>query len=637
MHRHLAAFGLLAFVGLSGVSAAASAQDTGEAPAAPAAAAPAPATDLPWHAAMTLTGEAKLPAGFTHFPYADPDAPKGGLLRLGATGGFDSFNAFLPRGDIAPGSQLVYETLTTSSLDELDTSAQYGLIASEAQYPDDFAWVTYRLRPEAKWHDGQPITADDVIWSLETLRDIHPFYQYYYSHVTSAEKLGDHEVRFVFDQPGNRELPHILGQLTVLPKHWWEGTDADGRKRDIRQTTLEPPLGSGPYRVKAFTAGRSVTYERVPDAWANDLPVNVGANNFGEIRYEMYRDPFVAFEAFKADQIDWRLESSAKNWATAYDFPAVREGKVILETFPDRASGIMQAFVPNLRRPLFSDPRVREALNYAFDFETLNRTTFHDQYKRIGSFFAGTELASTGLPQGRELEILETVRDKVPPEVFTEVYENPVGGDPAKVRQNFRRAFDLLKEAGWEQMDGKLVDGRTKQPFRFELLLADPSFERVALPYKQGLSRLGIDVTVRVVDAAQYENRVRAFDYDMVVGSWGQSLSPGNEQREFWGSAAADRQGSRNLAGIKDPAVDALIERVIFATDREDLVAATRALDRVLMWNRYVVPQWHIDYDRTARWDRFGRPARLPEFSPGFPTVWWYDAEKAGKIGRAHQ
>ena len=644
MLRHIAALGLSAFVGLSGLPSVASAQEANgtSAPPAPAATAPAPAaaeaaSDLPWHTGMTLTGEAKLPDDFTHFPYADPSAPKGGLLRLSAVGGFDNFNAFIPKGDLAPGVGFIYEPLMTSSLDELDTSAQYGVIAEAAQYPADYSWVTYRLRPEAKWHDGQPITADDVIWTLETVRELHPFYRFYYSHVTKAEKLGDHEVRFVFDKPGNRELPHILGQLQVLPKHWWEGTDASGRKRNIAETTLEAPLGSGPYRIKSFTAGRTITYERVPDAWANDLPVNVGSNNFAEIRFEMFRDPFVALEAFKADQIDWRTESSAKEWATSYDFPAVREGKVILEKFPDRASGIMQAFVPNLRRPLFQDPRVREALNYVFDFETLNRTTFYDQYKRIGSYFAGTELAASGLPSGRELEILETVRDKVPAEVFTTVYENPIGGDPAKVRENFRKAFELLKAAGWVQEDGKLVHAETKQPFRFELLLNSPSFERVALPYKQGLARLGIDMSVRVVDTAQYENRERAFDYDMVIASWPQSLSPGNEQREFWGSDAADRDGSRNLAGIKDPAIDALIDRIIFASDREDLVAATRALDRVLMWKRFVVPQWYLDYARTARWDRFGRPARLPEFSSGFPTTWWYDAEKAAKIGRVHQ
>jgi microcin C transport system substrate-binding protein len=461
-------------------------------------------------------------------------------------------------------------------------------------------------------------------------------YSAYYSHVVRAEKIGDREVKFVFDAPGNRELPQIVGQLIILPKHWWEGTDSAGRKRDVSATTLEPPLGSGPYRLKEFVAGRSVTLARVKDYWGRDFAANVGRNNFDELRYEYFRDPTVAIEAFKADQVDWRTENSAKAWATQYDFPAVSDKRVLLEEFPNRSSGIMQAFVPNLRRAKFSDPRVRRALNYAFDFEETNKQLFFGQYKRISSYFDGIEeLMATGLPQGKELEILETVRAEVPPEVFTTAYTNPVGGNPEAVRANLREALRLLKDAGHEVRDGKLVDSKTGAQLTVELLSEDPSFERVMLFYKPSLERLGIGVSVRTIDPTQYENRLRDWDFDIVVASWAESLSPGNEQREFWGSKAAGMPGSRNIVGIKNPAVDKLIERVIFAKDRDELVAATKALDRVLLWNHYVVPQWNYPKLRTARWDRFGRPAELPKYGlSGFPAIWWFDADKAAKIGK---
>ena len=479
----------------------------------------------------------------------------------------------------------------TSSLDEVST--EYGALAEAVSHPDDFSSVTYRLRAQAKWHDGKPVTADDVIFSLDAFKKYHPQYSAYYRHVVKAEKNGDREIKFTFDAPGNRELPLIVGQLTVLPKHWWEGTDSEGRKRDISATTLEKPLGSGPYRIKEFVAGRSVALERVKDHWAGDLSVNIGRNNFDELRYEYFRDSIVALEAFKGDQVDWRTENSAKNWATAYDFPAVAEKRVLLEEFPNRSSGIMQGFAMNLRRDKFRDPRVRRALNFAFDFEEMNKQIFFGQYKRISSFFDGTELASSGLPQGRELEILETVRGDVPAEVFTTAYTNPIGGSPEAVRGNLREGLRLLKEAGYEVRDRKLTDSKTGAPFTVELLGADPSFERVMLFFKPSLERLGIDVSVRTIDPAQYENRLRSWDFDIVVSSWGQSLSPGNEQREFWSSQAADTAGSRNIVGIKNPAIDKLIERLIFAKDRDDLVAATKALDRVLLWNHYVVPQWN--------------------------------------------
>jgi microcin C transport system substrate-binding protein len=592
--------------------------------------------ELPWRHALSLFGNVKYPADFKRFDYVNADAPKGGVARQITIGTFDNFNIVVSyvKGTIAAAVGFIYESLLTPSLDEVST--EYGALAEAVSHPDDFSFVTYRLRPEARWHDGKPVTADDVIFSLNAFKTYHPMYSAYYSHVVRAEKVSDREVKFVFDAPGNRELPQIVGQLNVLPKHWWEGTDAQGRKRDISATTLEVPLGSGPYRVKEFVAGRSITLERVKDYWGRDFAANVGRNNFDELRYEYFRDATVAIEAFKADQVDWRTENSAKSWATAYDFPAVSEKRVILEEFPNRSSGVMQAFVPNLRRAKFSDPRVRRALNYAFDFEEMNKQLFYGQYKRITSYFDGAEeLMATGLPQGKELEILEALRAEVPSEVFTTVYTNPVGGSPEAVRDNLREALRLLKEAGYEVRDRKLVDTRTGSQLALELLSQDPSFERVTLFYKPSLERLGIAVSVRTVDPTQYENRLRDWDFDIVTNSWGQSLSPGNEQREFWGSKTADVAGSRNIAGIKNPAIDKLIERVIFAKDRDGLVAATKALDRVLLWNHYVIPQWNYPKLRTARWDRFGRPAELPKYGlSGFPFIWWYDADKAARIAK---
>lgn len=589
-----------------------------------------------WRHALSLFGKVKYPADFKRFDYVNPDAPKGGIARQIAVGTFDNFNIVVSgvKGQVAGAVAFIYESLTTASLDEVST--EYGALAEAVSHPDDFSFVTYRLRAQAKWHDGKPVTADDVIFSLESFKKHHPMYSAYYSHVVKAEKVGEREVKFTFDAPGNRELPQIVGQLTVLPKHWWEGTDAQGRKRDVSATTLEVPLGSGPYKIKDFVAGRSIALERVRDYWGRDFAANVGRNNFDEMRYEYFRDATVAIEAFKADQVDWRTENSAKNWATAYDFPAVAEKRVILEEFANRSSGVMQAFVPNLRRAKFSDPRVRRALNYAFDFEEMNKQIFYGQYKRVSSYFDGIdELMATGLPQGKELEILETVRAQVPPEVFTTAYSNPVGGKPEAVRDNLREALRLLKEAGYEVRDRKLVDVKTGAQFTLELLNSDPSFERITLFYKPSLERLGIAVSVRTVDPTQYENRTREWDFDIVTKSWGESQSPGNEQRERWGSKSADMAGSDNITGIKNPAVDQLIERVIFATDRDDLVAATKALDRVLLWNHYVVPQWTYTKVRTARWDRFGRPAELPKYGQsGFPFIWWYDADKAARIAK---
>lgn len=589
---------------------------------------------LPWRHALSLFGDIKYPAGFKRFDYVNPDAPKGGVARLISLGTFDNFNLAVAgiKGSLAPAAALIYETLMTRAQDEVAT--EYGGLAESAQHPDDFSWVTYRLRKEARWHDGKPVTPEDVIFSLETFKKQSPMYASYYRHVVKAEKVGEGEVKFTFDAPGNRELPTIVGELTVLPKHWWEGTDAQGRKRDVGATTLEPPLGSGPYKIGEFVAGRSIKLERVKDYWGANVPSQIGTNNFDELRFEFFRDNLVALEAFKADQADWIAENSAKQWATAYDFPAVAEKRVLKEEFPINDSGRMQAFAFNIRRDQFKDARLRRAFNYAFDFEEMNKQLFYGQYKRINSYFEGTELASSGLPEGRELAILQAVKDKVPPEVFTTAYQNPVGGTPEAVRANLREAAKLLKEAGFEVRDHKLVDS-TGKPLSVEILVQDPSSERIALFYKPSLERIGIGTSIRLVDDAQYQNRLRSFDFDMIIDQWGESLSPGNEQREFWGSQAADMPGARNTIGIKNPAVDALIEKVIYAKDHGELVAATHALDRVLLWNFYLVPQFTYGFSRYARWDRFSHAEPLPKYGrSGLPALWWYDAEKAARIGK---
>jgi microcin C transport system substrate-binding protein len=599
-----------------------------------AAAQPSAPEEGDWRIGLSLYGDLKYKPGFKHFDYVNPNAPKGGLVREVAIGTFDNFNPVIAglKGNVASGLGLVFDSLTTPALDEV--SSAYGLLAESMSYPEDFSSVTYRLRPQAKWNDGKPVTPEDVVFSFNAYKQHSPQLSAYYQHVTKVEKTGEHEVTFTFDAPGNREMPQIVGEFSILPKHWFEGTDSSGKPRDVSATSLEPPLGNGPYRIKEFVPGHSIVYERVKDYWGKDLPVNIGRNNFDQLRYEYFRDTTVALEAFKADQIDWRIENVARFWATAYDFPAVTEKRVVKDEFPIRSSGVMQAFVLNTRRAKFSDPRVRRAFNLALDFEEMNKQFFFGQYKRVGSYFEGTELASSGLPTGLEREILETVRDEVPPEVFTKEYKNPVNGNPEAVRNNLREATRLLHDAGYEIRNQRLVNTKTGEPMDVEFLLDAPIFERFVLFYKPALERLGIGVTVRTVDDAQYENRTRAFDFDIVVNNWPQSLSPGNEQRGDWGSRAADRPGSRNLIGINNPAVDKLINRLVFAKSREELVAATRALDRVLLWNNYVVPQWTYGKVRTAYWNRFAHPDKMPEYgASAFPTIWWWDEAKAAKTG----
>lgn len=582
-----------------------------------------------WRQALTPFGTPKYGPDFKHFDYVNVDAPKGGDLKLSVEGTFDNFNPFVDRGTPADGSEHIYETLLTPSLDEVLTS--YGLLAEAVSFPDDYSSTSFRLRPEAKWADGTRVTPDDVVFSFESAKAGSVKLANYYRHVKSVEKTGDDEVTFTFDEKGNRELPDIVGQLPILPKHWWQGKDADGKVRDISKPTLELPMGSGPYKVASMRAGSSLRYELRKDYWGANLPVNIGEHNFGSITYTYFTDPEAEFQAFTAGDIDYYFEASASRWATRYDFDAVKDGRIKREELPNpyRATGIMEALVPNLRRPMFDDPHVREALNYAFDFEDLNRNLAYNGLKRVDSYFWGTELASSGLPKGRELEILQGLKDKVPPEVFTTPYTNPVGGDAQKARDNLKKAIALFKEGGYEIKGNRMVNVKTGEPMAFEILLQSPSFVRSLQPYVNSLSKIGVKVTLRVVDTSQYINRLRSFDYDMIVNVWAETMNPGNEQRGYWGSEAAKQEGSQNYAGIADPAVDALIGKIVTAPNRDEQVAIVHALDRVLLAHHYVVPLFYSGVAKIAYWNRLKHPADLPTYSTGFPTIWWSaEAEK---------
>ncbi len=579
-----------------------------------------------WRHGVSLMGAPSHGPDFTHFDYVNPNAPKGGEVRLANLGGFDNLNPFIARGEPASGLGLIYDSLMQDSLDEPSTN--YGLIAEALSYPDDFSSVTFRLRPQARFHDGKPITPEDVIFSLRVLKEYNPLYSQYYANIVRAEKTGAREVTFYFDQSGNRELPQIVGQLPVLPEHYWQD-------RAFDKTTLEPPLGSGPYRIVKVDAPDTVIYERVADYWAKDLPVVRGFYNIDRIRYTSYQDTEGMFEAFKVGNLDFMFEGGPKRWVKSYTFDAVKKGWVIKEKYKSIAPERMQAFVLNTRRDKFADARVRRALNYAFNFEWSNENVSHGLNTRTASYFAESELASRGVPEGLELEILTAVAakapDDVPEAVFTTPYFNPGYTGSGAERKNLSHANRLLLEAGW-RLDGARRVNAAGQQMQIEFLLVSPAFEPHVLAYEQNLEKLGIAVSIRKIDSAQYFRRLRSYDFDVVVYSWRQSLSPGNEQREMWGSAVVDRPGGRNMAGIDNRAVDLLIERIIFAGSREELVAATRALDRVLLWNHYVVPQWWRE-EFYVRWDKFSHAQRLPRMSFGFPAVWWYDREKAGRIG----
>jgi microcin C transport system substrate-binding protein len=572
--------------------------------------------------ALSLLGEPALPADFPHWPWVNPNAPKGGEVVLTALGSFDSFNPFILRGTAAVGIGNIYDTLLKESADE--ASSEYCHLAGAIELPADQMGVTFELREQARWHDGKPVTAEDVAWTFNTLREQgRPNYRSYWGDVTEVLAEGPRRVTFRFKSNENRELALILGQLRVLPKHWWEG-------RDFTRPLLDAPLGSGPYRLERFEPGRSLVYRRVETYWARDLPTAKGTANFDTMRYEYFRDSTVALEAFKAGQIDFRTENIAKEWATAYDFPAMRRGLVKRDEIRHELPTGMQAFAMNLRRPLFQDARVRRALIEVFDFEWMNANLFYGSYARTESYFSNSELASSGLPQGEELAILERYRGKMPDRLFTEPYKLPVTDGSGNNREGLRRALALLREAGWAVRDRKLVNARG-EGFAFEILLQGPSFERVALPYVQVLQRLGMEPRVRTVDPAQYEVRIDAFDYDMTVGGAPQSLSPGNEQRDFWSCAEARKQGSRNISGICDPVIDELVELVISAPDREQLIARTRALDRVLLWHDYMIPQWHSRTFRVAYWDKFGRPPRNPRYALALDS-WWIEGGREGEV-----
>jgi microcin C transport system substrate-binding protein len=566
---------------------------------------------------LSLFGDLKYGPDFKHFDYVNPDAPKGGTLRLGVfSATFDTLNLYIIKGNPAAGLGDLFETLMTRAEDE--PSSEYGLIAESAEVAPDKSWVVYTIRKEARFHDGSPITPDDVIWTFDTLRTKgRPQFRQYYAGVENVEKVGERGVKFSFKSNDNRELPQIIGEMPVLSKAYWTSHEFD-------KTTLEPPLGSGPYKIESVDPGRSITYRRVPDYWGADLPVNRGRHNFDVIVYDYYRDATIALEAFKAGRFDFRQENSSKDWATGYDGPALREGLIKKEEIPNEIPTGMQAFIYNTRHDIFKDPRVRHALSYAFDFAWSNKTLFYGAYTRTKSYFSNSELAATGLPSPDELKILEKYRGRIPDEVFTKEYQPPTYDGSGNIRDGLRTALHLLKEAGWSIKGRQLVNDKTGQPFEFEILLVNPQFERVVLPFKNNLERLGITARVRTVDSAQYQRRMDSFDFDMAVDSFGESLSPGNEQRYYWGSASADEQGSPNLIGVRDPVVDDLIELIVNAPDRPSLVTRTRCLDRVLLWSHYLIPNWHIQNFRVAYWVKLQRPAVNPKY--GLPLdTWWLD------------
>ena len=582
--------------------------------------------ETPTHG-ITILGTPALPADFPFFPYVNPDAPKGGEVTLSAVGTFDSFNPFILRGTAPLGVNRVWESLLRDSADEIATG--YGAIAETVEVAADRLSVAFTLRPQARFHDGTPITAEDVVWTFETLREKgRPFYRQFYADVAAVVAVGPSRVVFRFKNNQNRELPLVLGEMPILPKHWWAS-------RDFTKPLTEPPLGSGPYRVDRFEFGRSLAFRRVADWWGRDLPVNRGMYNFDTIRTEFFRDATVALEAFKVGQIDFRSENIAKQWATAYDFPAVQRGLVRKEELRNRLPTGMQGFVMNTRRAIFKDARVRQALAVAFDFEWANKNIFYGAYVRTQSYFANSALETTGLPQGAELDLLDRYRAQLPPEIFTQEFRLPVTDGSGNNREELRTAFALLKDAGWQVKDRKLVDAGGK-PFSFEILLAEPAFERVALPYVQTLNRLGIEARVRTVDPAQYQRLTDIYDFDMTVTVFASGDLPGNELATYWTCASVQPEGGDNLAGVCSPVIDALVNQVITATNRDDLAAAAHALDHILQWGWYMVPHWHTRVTRAAWWDRFARPDK--PIRPGLVLdTWWLDAAHAAATDAARR
>ncbi len=575
--------------------------------------------------AISMHGDPKYEENFLNLEYIDTNSIKGGSIVRSAIGTFDSFNPFILKGTAAAGVGALYETLTTGSSDEAFT--EYGLLAESIEWPDDRSWVSFEIRKEARWHDGEKISADDVIWTFNTLMEKgHPFYKYYYGDVSEVIKENELKVRFNFKNNTNKELVLIVGQLPVLPKHYW-------KDKNFEETTLEIPIGSGPYKIKTFDSGRSITYELNKEYWGfkNNIPIKIGKDNFGTIRYDYYKDRGIEREAFKSGEIDFFSENSSKEWATSYSIDAVEKGLIVKELIQHENPQGMQGFAFNLRKDKFKDRRVRKALSNAFDFEWSNKNLFFDAYKRTDSFFENSELASSGLPSKEELKHLNPYFDILPNEIFSQEFKNPVTDGSGYMREQLQEAAELLKVSGWQLIDGKLIDPSTQENFSFEILLRSPAFERIVFPFKDNLEKLGIDVEVRTIDSAQYQKRLESFDFDMVVQSFSQSLSPGNEQRSFWGSDAADTNGSRNIIGIKNYAVDGLIDSLINAKDRQELITVTKALDRVLLWNYYVIPQWHISSYRVLYWNFFDQPKIKPKYSLGFDT-WWVNNNKFEQV-----
>jgi microcin C transport system substrate-binding protein len=568
------------------------------------------------HHAITLYKDLPLYGpNFQHFSFVNPDAPKGGTVVLSASGTFDTLNPYVIQGTPAAGLSLLYTRLAENSPDEAGVS--YAALAESIDVESENRSVTFRLQPQACWHDNVPITADDVVWSFQTLVNHgSPFYRAYYAEVAGVDILSIRTVRFRFARPGNTELSLIVGELPVLPRHYWEG-------RSFNSTTLDPPIGSGSYRIESLDPGRSITYQLVQDWWGRNLPVYRGRFNFDRIRFEYYRDSTVMFEAFLGHQFDFRLENVARNWATGYGVSPVIEHQILREELPDNSPAGIQGFVFNTRRFLFSDPRVRKAISYLFDFEWINANLFYNFYIRSNSYFSNSDLASSGLPTTEELALLEPLRSQIPDDVFVRAYQAPVTDGSGNIRINLRAAFALLRDSGWELYQGRLVNA-AGEPFRFEILIESDTMDRVVQPFIRNLQRVGIVPTVQLVDAPQYINRVENFDFDMIVGTFPESPSPGNEQRGFWGSTAKS-PGSHNLAGINSTAVDNLINLVVTAPNRRTLITRVHALDRVLLWGYYIIPHWHTNRYRIAYWNRFAHPNRQPRYTLGFPDTWWVD------------
>ncbi len=571
---------------------------------------------------IALFGGLKYPAGFHHFDYVNPSAPKGGILKLSYSGPFDSVNPYIIKGVAAPGvAQYLFQSLMTASYDE--PQSYYGLIASDVVVAPDRSYADFTLNPKARWHDGKPITAEDVIWTLNTLKEKgHPIYRVTYAPISSAEEISPGVVRFHFDDAEHRELPIIAASMPVLPKHYYDKVPFD-------KTSLLAPIGSGPYKISAIDAGRSITFERVKDFWAAKLPVEVGLNNFDTIKIDVYRDDVVALEGIKSGQFDYYEEYIARNWATAYHIPAIDDGRLIKTKINHKIPRGMQAFMFNMREDKFSDPRVRQAIGLTMDYEWMNQTLFYNAYERIFSYFQNNDpFMATGLPQGSELALLEKYRDKLPKDLFTKPFANPHTDGSGYARNDLIKAQTLLDDAGWVMKNGKRTNAKTGEALTIEFLMTQRTFERVVGIMRTNLKKLGIDSTFRYVDASQYQRRVDKRSFDIVSIWWNQGLNfPGSEQYTFWHSSEADKEGSQNLGGVKNPIVDELVDRIKRAQTMEQLAPTAKALDRVLLWNQYVIPHWYMSAWRVVYWNKFGRPKITPEYNIGL-DAWWYEPQK---------